>query len=121
MSISLFPGAVNADFSGFSGSFWQRPKVLLGTCIRFILLGGEAALTEELPNTREIRSEAELEDFEQRLARQNSGFSYEFDSDGFPEPSKVHHRAITPLYAGTAPEAGRLNGKVRVLGLSTCP
>ena len=117
----MFPGAVNADFSGFPGSFWQRPRVLLGTCIRFILLGGEAALTEELPNPREIRSEAELEHFARRRARQSSRFSDELDSDEPPEPSKVHHRAITSLYAGTATAAGHLNGRVRVLGLSTCP
>jgi hypothetical protein len=95
--------------------------VLLGTCIRFILLGGEAALMEELPKARENRSEAELEHFARRRARQSSRFSDELDSDEPPEPSKVHHRAITSLYAGTAPEAGRLNGRVRVLDLPTCP
>ncbi|KAF8500407.1 hypothetical protein F5888DRAFT_1610400 [Russula emetica] len=54
VSISLFPGAINADLSGHAGSFWQRFKGLLGT---------------------------------------------------------LYHRAITSLYAGTDPEASRLNGK----------
>ena len=125
MSISLFPGAVNADFSGDAFSSWKRAKVLLGTSIYFILSGGDLDVLiedfrrDELSNARQVRSEAE--DSAQRFARQNSGFSDELDSDEPPEPSKVYHRAITPLYAGTAPEAGRLNGRVRVLGLSTCP
>jgi hypothetical protein len=31
----------------------------------------------------------------------------------------VIHRAITPLYAGTSPEAGQLSGRVGVSGLPT--
>jgi len=123
VSISLFPGAVNADLTGYAGSFWQRLKGLLGTCVCFILSGGDLeALTEdmrreELPNAREIRSGAEAS--AQRRARQNSGISEELDSDEPTEPSKVYHRAITSLYAGTDPEASQLNGKVR--GLPNCP
>jgi hypothetical protein len=49
-----------------------------------------------------------------RGVRQNSGISEELDSDEPLEPSKEYHRAITSLYAGTDPEASRLNGKVRV-------
>ena len=37
------------------------------------------------------------------------------------EPHKVYHRAITSLYAGTAPEAGGLSGKVGVSSLPNCP
>jgi hypothetical protein len=124
VSISLFPGAVNADLSGYAGSFWQRAKGLLGTCICFILSGGDLeALTEDmrheqLPNARAIRSEAQSS--VQGRVRQNSGISEddELDSDEPAGPSKGYHRAITSLYAGTDPEASRLNGKVRVLGLS---
>jgi hypothetical protein len=65
---------------------------------------------EELPNTIELSFEAESSP--QR--RQNSGVSGDPDSDEPREPSKVYHRAITSLYAGTDPEASRLNGKVRV-------
>ena len=125
MSISLFPGAVNADLSGYAGSFWKRAKGLLGTCICFILSGGDLeALTEdirrdEVSNARQARSEAEHS--AQRRARQNSGFSDEVDPDEPPEPSKVYHRAITSLYAGTDPEASELNGKVRVLSLPNPP
>jgi hypothetical protein len=125
VSISLFPGAVNADLAGYAGSFWKRAMGLLGTCICFILSGGNLEeLTEDLrhqplPNAREIRSEAESS--AQHRARQNSVFSDELDSDEPPEPSKAYHRAITSLYAGTDPEASGLNGKVRVLGLPNCP
>lgn len=124
MSISLFPGAVNADLAGYAGSFWQRAKGLLGTCVCFILSGGDLeALTEDmrheqLPNARAIRSG--VESSVQHRVRQNSGISEDegLDSDQPPESSKGYHRAITSLYAGTDPEASRLNGKVRVLGLS---
>jgi hypothetical protein len=120
VSISLFPGAVNADLSGYAGSFWKRLRGLLGTCICFILSGGDLeALTEdlrrdELPNAQEIRSEAQSSaQVAQRRVRQNSGISNDLDTDEPPEPSKEYHRAITSLYAGTDPEASQLNGKVR--------
>jgi hypothetical protein len=125
VSISLFPGAVNADLSGYAGSFWKRLKGLLGTCCCFILSGGDLeALTEdirreELSNARQMRTEAEST--VQRGVRQNSGIPEDLDSDEPPEPSKEYHRAITSLYAGTDPDASRLNGKVRVLGLPNCP
>ena len=125
MSISLFPGAVNADLSTYEGSAWKRAKGLLGTYISFILSGGGLeALTEDLrrnevSNARQVRSEAEYS--AQRRARRNSGFSDELDSDEPPEPSKVYYRAITSLYAGTEPAARHLNGRVRVLCLPTCP
>lgn len=116
VSISLFPGAVNADFAGSAGSFWRRLKSLLGTCICFILSGGDLeAITddlrrEELPNAQTVRSEAEST--AQRHVRQNSGISEDLDPDE-SEPSKVYYRALTSLYAGTDPEANRHNGKVR--------
>jgi hypothetical protein len=47
----------------------------------------------------------------QRGVRQNSGFSEDLDSDEPLESSKEYHRAITSLYAGTDPEASKLNGK----------
>jgi hypothetical protein len=128
VSISLFPGAVNADLSGYAGSFWKRFRGLLGTCICFILSGGDLeALTEDLrrdegPIARQMRSGTEaVESTVQRGIRQNSGISDEHDSDDPREPSKEYHRAITSLYAGTDPEASGLNGKVRVLGLPNCP
>lgn len=118
VSISLFPGAVNADLSGYAGSFWKRFRGLLGTCICFILSGGDLeALTEDLrrdegPIARQMRSGTEaVESTVQRGIRQNSGISDEHDSDDPREPSKEYHRAITSLYAGTDPEASGLNGK----------
>jgi len=122
VSISHFPGAVNADLSGYAGSFWQRLKGLLGTCICFILSGGDLeALTEDLrheeaSNTRALRSEAQSSaQLAQRQVRQNTAFSSELDPDEPSEPSKVYHRAITSLCAGTDPDASQLNGKVRVI------
>ena len=125
VSISLFPGAVNADLSGYAGTFWQRFKGLLGTCVCFILSGGDLeALTEdlrrdELSGARRMRDG--VESTVQRGVRQNSGFSDNLDSDEPRESSKEYHRAITSLYAGTDPEASQLNGKVRVLALPNCP
>jgi hypothetical protein len=62
---------------------------------------------------RDIGSEAGTS--AQRYA---SGEDDDLDSD---EPSKVYHRAITSLFAGTAPEASQLNGKVCLPGLSKFP
>ena len=126
VSISLFPGAVNADLTGYAGSFWQRAKGLLGTCICFILSGGSLeSMTEDLRReeqhaAREIRSGAESSAQNvQRHVRQNSGITEELDSDEPLETSRVYHRGITSLYAGTDPEASRLNGKVGFL--PNCP
>jgi hypothetical protein len=115
VSISLFPGAVNADLAGYAGSFWKRFRGLLGTCICFILSGGDLdAITEDLRHEeRQMRTGAEST--VQRGVRQNSGFSEDLDSDEPLESSKEYHRAITSLYAGTDPEASKLNGKVRVI------
>ena len=122
MSISLFPGAVNADLSGYAGSCWKRSISLLGTCCCFILSGGNLeSLTEDLHNEEqhaagEARSEVRsgAESSVQRHVRQNSGFSEGLEPDEPLEPSKVYHRAITSLHAGTDPDASRFNGKVRV-------
>ena len=125
MSISLFPGAVNADLAGYADSFWRRSLSLLGTCCCFILSGGNLeSLTEdirreelhaarEFPNQVRSGSESTAQAAAQQQLRQNTGFSDESDSDEPEESAKVYHRAITSLYAGTDPKAGQLNGKVR--------
>jgi len=49
VSISLFPGAVNADFSGYATSFVRRVRRIVGACIWFILSAGDLeALTEDM-------------------------------------------------------------------------
>ena len=102
VSISLFPGAANADLKGYAGSFIKRCTKLVGSCICFLFSGGDLeALTEDIPD-REHKMEA-----------------IRYRDDDPTEPTRVIHRAITPLYAGTAPEAGQLNGRVGVSGLPT--
>ena len=107
MSISLFPGAANADLKGYAGSFIKRCTKLVGSCICFLFSGGDLeALTEDI------------------LDREHKMEAIRYRDDDPTEPTRVIHRAITPLYAGTAPEAGQLNGRVGVIrppdpGIST--
>lgn len=126
----MFPGAVNADLAGYADSFWRRSLSLIGTCCCFILSGGNI---EDLAGDlhpgdaerglragtqiaeRSMRSGAEST--VQRHVRQNSVFSDDPEPDEPLEPTKVYHRAITSLHAGTDPGGSRHNGKVRVLGL----
>ena len=124
MSISLFPGAVNADLSGYAGSCWKRSINLLGTCCCFILSGGNLeSLTEDIGHEEQYAAQAAqnirsgAESTAQRHIRQNSVFSEDLEPDEPLDTSKVYHRAITSLHAGTDPGASRLNGKVRILGL----
>jgi hypothetical protein len=125
VSISLFPGAVDADLKGYAGSFFQRFQKIVGACICFLISGGDLeALTEDI-----LDRERKVEDVrDQGVARLDASARRRIDHLGLPdatapdhddptEPTKVIHRAITPLYAGTAPEAGRLNGRVGVSGL----
>ena len=114
VSISLFPGAVNADFSGYATSFVNRVRRLVGACICFIISAGDLeVLTEEMrprpdatgrPSTTQNTQNIDLEDAQDHLTNlSNSSL-----------------RAATSLYAGTDPEAGQLNGKVRYPILRNC-
>ena len=123
MSISLFPGAVDADLQGYAGSFFKRCTKLVGSCICFLISGGDLeALTEGDDNLDLERREEGLRHAAGRrldVSAQNQ-FGYPDANAHDPiEPTRVIHRAITPLYAGTALEAGRLNGRVGVSGLPT--
>ena len=70
----------------------------MGACICFVLSGGDLeALTEDrFVDNRHLKG----------------AIRAETHASEPPEPSKAYYRAITSLYAGTAPEAGRLSGKV---------
>jgi hypothetical protein len=152
VSISLFPGAINADISGHAGSFLQRARRIVGTCICFILSGGDLeGLTEDVdvgrPNLGNIRDGTETT-VQHQARRQAEPLLVEPQLPPSAQPqlphparplsaqpqlphpedplestkyTKVYHRATTSLYAGTAPDAGRLNGKVGVFGLPNCP
>ena len=125
MSISLFPGAVDADLKGYAGSFFKRCTKLVGACICFLISGGDLeALTEDI-----LDREHKMEHAGAAAGRRvDAAAQRRLDQIGQPdahqhhdptEPTKVIHRAITPLYAGTAPAAGQLSGRVGVSGLPT--
>ena len=130
MSISLFPGAVDADLKGHAGSFFQRCQKIVGACICFLISGGDLeALTEDILDREEKVEQTVGRGVHEAGRRAGAaarshldplGLTGETVEDQDPaKPTKVIHRAITPLYAGTAPEAGRLNGRVGVSGLPT--
>src|SRR5216683_6575112 len=112
VSISLFPGAINADFAGVAGSIFTRIKQMVVALICFIVEGGdldklaedardmEDRATRPLLRNVEQRPEVRIEDIDAAEGR-------------LSDLSNASLRAITSLYAGTDPAAGRLNGKVR--------
>ena len=118
MSISVFPGAVNADLGGYAGSFFQRAQKLVGACICYLISCGDLeALTGDILD-REPRAETRSE----RNHRRNADRHFYDPGHHNPlEPTRVYHRAITPLFAGTAPEASVLSGKVNASRLQSCP
>lgn len=93
MSISLSPGPLNTDISGYTGSFFNRLKLLLLAALCVMVKGREVlALAEERPED-------------------------ETSAQGRPSwvsATTTRYRAITSLYAGTAFSASKLNGKVKV-------
>ena len=110
----MFPGAVNADLGGYAGSFFQRAQKLVGACIRFLIFCGDLeALTGDILD-REPRAET-------RSERNADRHFYDPGHHNPLEPTRVYHRAITPLFAGAAPEASVLSGKVNASRLQNCP
>ena len=127
----MFPGIVNANLTGYAGSFFQRVRQLVGACICFLISGGDLeALTDDILDREapvgDPRDEAETgvtPSAERHLDRfvQPDATAPLPDYHNPVEPTTVSHRAITPLFAGTSPEAGRLNGRVSVFRLQNCP
>jgi hypothetical protein len=114
VSISLFPGAVNADLSGYATSFVKRVRRMLGACIWFILSAGDLeALTEEMgPHSMDAAGRPATTTT-QNANTHDARDNLENAEDRLSELANSPLRAITSLYAGTDPEAGKLNGKVR--------
>jgi hypothetical protein len=107
VSISLFPGALNADFKGHAGVFLHRVKQLLVAAICLAISGGNfTSLTEDLTADR-IRT-AVVGTTRAGVAQASSA------QDRLTEFSNASLRASTSLYAGTSPEAGQLSGKARI-------
>jgi hypothetical protein len=119
----------------------QRLWRLTGTIICFILAGGdwEGLAEEALDDKRHLNAGAIRDEAGrnvERRARQRVepllDAQPRLPNPGQPdlphpdeplestEPTKVYHRAITSLYAGTALEAGKLSGKVGVSSLPNC-
>jgi hypothetical protein len=127
VSISLFPGAVNADISGHAGSFFGKfghtLKSMAKIAICLILLEGDIdgftgddidmddvmdpdGDSEEY--SKDDRGDPERSERRTRSKRRTRTSARHRVSGG----SNVSLRALNPLYAGTAPDASKLNGKV---------
>jgi len=121
VSISLFPGAINADISGTTGSFFRRISKMVGALICFIVSGGNLedlaeghhpSAAASAAATREMR---EMRDHGIRAANaaRNAGpedvvaAADELLSEG----QSASYLALTSLYAGTEPTANKYNGK----------
>jgi hypothetical protein len=120
VSISLFPGAVNASSPGYANSFSRRARKLVSAMMCFLISGGDLeALMEDIPD-REPRSMGDTPDETESSTRRRARGHVRHQDITTPhhdhhDPSqsiKVYHRAITSLYAGTAPEASQLSGRV---------
>jgi len=112
VSISLFPGAVNADFSGYATSFVRRVRRMVGACICFILSAGDLdALTEEFGNRTDTTGRPSTTIATTTTTTTTTQDNLENAQDRLSELANASLRAVTPLYAGTDPEAGKLNGK----------
>ena len=123
VSISLYPGAINADMSGAATTFLTRVRKMFAAFICFLIQGGDLdAITDDVRHVRDGTFETP------RLAqgRTNNpvgGIVSQANDDplGAMSTARGHMnelagasvRAITPLYAGTDPAAGELNGRVR--------
>ena len=120
VSISLFPGAINADFAGYANTFFTRLWQMVAAFICFIVEGGDLdALAEDARDKArdaEDRATRPLRDAEGRRERREVRIEdIDAEEERLSELSNASLRAITSLYAGTDPAAGRLNGKVRAL------
>jgi len=136
VSISLYPGAINADFSGATTSFLMRARKMLAALICFLIQGGDLdAVTDDV---RHGRTGSNTFDYD-RPSHSNPGrsnpvrsnnpmaaannFSARAQDDPIGAMSTAHdhmaelsgasYRAVTSLYAGTDLAAGDLNGRVR--------
>lgn len=135
VSISLFPGAPNADIWGHAGSVLRRAKQLLVAATCLAISGGNVtSLADEISPYRirtnvvgtvspHIRAGVAQASPQQSPPVENSAPAAASDplssaqqqlsaaQDRLTEFSNASLRASTSLYAGTSPEAGQLSGK----------
>jgi hypothetical protein len=110
VSISLYPGTMNAGFSGANSvtTLLTQIKQLFVACCWFMLSCGDLTfLVEDARFLDEDGDTFNIERLPERGTNGPEGNRYSLEHSG------ASYRAITSLYAGTAPDAGHLNGKVR--------
>jgi hypothetical protein len=136
VSISLYPGAINADFSGATSSFLVRLKKMIAALICFLIQGGDLdAVTDDVRHARDgtfdypsgghsnpTHRPPGHSNLNNPMAAANNLATQAQDDpigalstahDHMAELHGASYRAITSLYAGTDPAAGQLNGRVR--------
>lgn len=138
VSISLYPGAVNADFAGAAGSFLTRIRKMVAALICFLIQGGDLdAVTDDVRHVRSSTFDYDSPSVGRSSrptannhpmasnhpvatmgnlsaqAQEDPLGAMSTARDHLAELSGASCRAITSLYAGTDPAAGQLNGRVR--------
>jgi len=128
VSISLYPGAINADFSGATTSFLMRIRKMLVAIICFILEGGDLdAVTDDVrhhasdgrspgPTFNDPRPSQGPRNYPlgptNPLSNPNNPTGpITTMQHNAAELSKTSFRTLTSLYAGTDPTASDLNGR----------
>jgi len=114
VSISLFPGAINADISGSTGSFFRRIRKMVGALVCFIVSGGDLEDLAEghhptLAPVREARDDGLRAVHTARNA--GPGDVVAAADDLLSEGQSASYLALTSLYAGTEPTASKYSGK----------
>jgi hypothetical protein len=111
VSISLYPGAINADLSGATTTSLRRTWIMVVTIICFLVQGG--ALDAITDDVRHVRPDTDLTTTSERPSQHPSEpiAPLALTQDHLTELSGTSYRAITSLYAGTEPAAGQLNGR----------
>jgi hypothetical protein len=141
VSISLFPGALNADIGGHAGVFLHRVKQLLVAAICLAISGGNfSSLTEDLTADRirtnvtgtvnshiragvaqatptqspRVENPAPASAAATSNPLSNAHDQLTAAQDHLTDFSNASLRVITSLYAGTSAEAGNFSGKARI-------
>ncbi|KAI9431544.1 NAD(P)-binding protein [Russula earlei] len=117
VSISLFPGALNANVAGNAGNFFIRIYQMLGALVCFVVTGGNLEdLTDEVRRTGETTADNMQRNLNDRVSERVNTLQNMDPLDAVAsirdsDVAKSSYLALTSLYAGTEPTAGTLNGK----------